>query len=399
VIDIVKAAADANNQTISHGLVRMLTKLSTQAERGHEVSKPAADSALREQVQSLLSEWQLADPNPESYRHMLQYLSTTAPAGSRHEQAAEPLNTLRLVQMSLEVGTWGPLVDRSITTCLKEGGAATLVTMLREAPAESGVSAERLRDSLTQPVAIASIASREPLDEATLDYLMPWLSTEGYAALLDVLGSSQSRVTRRKLLDRLSRTSLDVIELVAGRLKDGRWYVQRNMLLLLARLGSAPEGFQVAPWVGHIDPRVRVEALRLQLELPGQREAALRTALRDSDPRVVRVGVAAAQQECPPRVLPFLIELVQGTRLQDDLRLLAVQALGRSRERAALDALLAFVDGGKNMFGRRRLPAKSPMLVAALRVLSAAWRSEPDAAPLLALAAASPDEDVRGAVK
>jgi hypothetical protein len=206
-------------------------------------------------------------------------------------------------------------------------------------------------------------------------------------------------VTRRKLLDRLSRTSLDVIGLVAGRLQDGRWYVQRNMLLLLARLGGVPDGFQVGPWAGHVDPRVRVEALRLQAELPGQREAALRTALRDADPRVVRVGVAAAQQECPPRVLPFLLEVVQGTRMPEDLRLLAVQALGRSRERAALDALLALVDGGKTMFGRRRLLAKSPMLVAALRVLSAAWRSEPDAAPLLALAAGSPDEDVRGAVK
>ena len=399
VIDIVKAAADANGQTISHGLVRMLTKLSTQAENGHEVSKPAADSALREQVQSLLNEWQLADPNPEDYRHMLQYLATSAPAGDQRDTAAEPLNALRLVQMSLEVGTWGPLVDRSISTCLKEGGAATLVAMLAQAPPESGMSADQLRTSLTQPLAIAAIASREPLDEATLDYLMPWLSTAGYAALLDVLGSSQSRVTRRKLLDRLSRTSLDVIGLVAGRLQDGRWYVQRNMLLLLARLGGVPDGFQVGPWAGHVDPRVRVEALRLQAELPGQRETALRTALRDADPRVVRVGVAAAQQECPPRVLPFLLEVVQGTRMAEDMRLLAVQALGRSRERAALDALLALVDGGKTMFGRRRLLAKSPMLVAALRVLSATWRTEPDAARLLALAAGSPDEDVRGAVK
>jgi hypothetical protein len=98
--------------------------------------------------------------------------------------------------------------------------------------------------------------------QATLDYLMPWLSTAGYAVLLDVLGSSQSRVTRRKLLDRLSRTSLDVIGLVAGRLQDGRWYVQRNMLLLLARLGGVPDGFQVGPWAGHVDPRVRKKRLQ-----------------------------------------------------------------------------------------------------------------------------------------
>jgi len=216
---------------------------------------------------------------------------------------------------------------------------------------------------------------------------------------MDLVFKALADPTRRKLLDRLSRTSLPVIDLVAGRLNDGRWYVQRNMLLLLSRLGGVPEGFQVAPWVGHADPRVRVEALRLQLELPGQREAALRTALRDADPRVVHVGVAAAQQECPLRVLPVLIELVQSARASEDLRLLAVQALGRSRERAALDVLMGFVDGGKNMFGRRRLLPKSPMLLASLRGLAATWRSHGHAEPLLALAAGSPDEDVRGAVK
>jgi hypothetical protein len=400
VIDIVKAAADANGQTISHGLMRMLTKLSTQAESGHDAGKSSADSALREQVQRLLSDWELADPNPDDYRHMLQYLATAVPTGARHEQAAESLNALRLVQMSLEVGTWGPLVDRAITTCVKEGGAPALVAMLGQVPDGSSECAERLRASLAQPLAIGAIASQEPLDEATLDYLMPFLSIDGYGALLDVLASSQSRVTRRKLLDRLARTTLDVVGIVARRLlKDNRWYVQRNMLLLLARLGRVPEGFQVAPWVGHIDPRVRVEALRLQVEQAGQREIALRTALRDTDPRVVRVGVAAAQQDCPARVVPFLIEVVQGTRMPEDVRLAAVQALGRSRERTAFDALLALVDGGRNIIGRRRLLPKSPMLVAGLRALATTWRSDPIAASLVALAAASTDEDLRGAVR
>ena len=101
-------------------------------------------------------------------------------------------------------------------------------------------------------------------------------------------------------------------------------------------------------------------------------------------------------------LLTEVAALVRAVRRQAGprfFRVLAVQALGRSQERAALDALRALTDGGRNMFGRRRLLTKSPLLVAALRVLAAAWRSEPDAAPLLALAAASPDEDVRGAVK
>ena len=164
---------------------------------------------------------------------------------------------------------------------------------------------------------------------------MPALSLDGYGTLLDVLASSRSRVTRRKLLDRLARTPLDVASLVVSRLADDRWYVQRNMLLLLARVGRVPSDFAIARWTTHVDPRIRSEALRLHMVLPGQREAALRAAFNDADPRVVRVGVAAVQQDCPPRVLGFLAGIAQGARVPEDLRLLAVQALGNSRERSA----------------------------------------------------------------
>jgi len=399
VVDLVKATADANGQTISHGLVRMLTKLSAHAEAGQEAARPAADSALREQVQSLLSEWNLADPNPDDYRQMLQYLATSATPDDGRMTSADDLNALRLVQMSLEVGTSGPLVDRAIGTCLEGGGAHPLVALLEHAPHDSTVAADRLRARLTQPLAIGTIASREPLDEASLDYLMPVLSLDGYSTLLDVLASSRSRVTRRKLLDRLARTPLDVASLVVSRLADDRWYVQRNMLLLLARVGRVPPDFAIARWTTHVDPRIRSEALRLHMVLPGQREAALRAAFNDADPRVVRVGVAAVQQDCPPRVLGFLAGIAQGARVPEDLRLLAVQALGNSRERSAADALVAVSDGGRTVFGRQKVAGKTVVTLAALRALALSWRAHPRAAALLAAAAASTDDDIREAVR
>jgi hypothetical protein len=399
VVDLVKAAADANGQTISHGLVRMLTKLSAHAEAGHETAKPAADSALREQVHSLLSEWDLADPNPDDYRRMLEYLATASVSPEGRSTAADDLNALRLVQMSLEVGTSGPLVDRAISSCLKEGGAKPLVALLEQAPAESGVASNRLRSRLTQPMAIGAIASREPLDETSLDYLMPSLSLDGYGTLLDILASSRSRVTRRKLLDRLAATQLDVVPLVASRLEDDRWYVQRNMLLLLGRVGRVPPGFPMARWTTHADARLRAEAMRLQMSLAGQRELALRAAFSDVDPRVVRVGLAVVQQGCPPRVLPFLAGLAQGGRVPEDLRLLAVQALGNTQDSQALDGLIALADGGRNFLGRQRLAAKSAVVLAALRALAAGWRKHPKAAPLLGLAAVSTDDDFREAVQ
>jgi hypothetical protein len=398
VVELVKAAAAANGQTISHGLMRMLTKLSAHAEAGHDTAKPAADGALRDQVRGLLSEWELADPNPDDYRRMLEYLSTSPANPDARSTAADDLRALRLVQMSLEVGTSGPLVDRAIGTCLDNGGAQPLVALLEQAPGVSGAAAERLRAHLTQPTAIAAIASREPLDEASLDFLIPSLTVEGFATLLDVLASSRSRVTRRKLLDRLAVTTLDVVPLLAARLEDDRWYVQRNMLLLLGRMGRVPEGFPLSRWTTHTDPRLRSEALRLHASLPGQLELGLRAAFSDADPRVVRAGLGLVQQGCPARVLPFVAGLAQGERVPEDLRLLAVQALGSSRDTAALDALVAIADGGRSVFGRQKLAAKSPVVLAALRAMAGAWRKHPKAAPLIGLAAAA-DDDFREAVR
>ena len=398
VVDLVKAAADASGQTISHGLVRMLTKLSAHAEAGADTAKATADTALREQVQSLLSEWELADPNPDDYRRMLEYLATSA-VQAEGKSSADDMKALRLVQMSLEVGTSGPLVDRAISTCLQQGGAQPLVALLAQAPADGGVAAERVRARLTQPTALAAIASREPLDEDSLDYLMPALSIEGYGTLLDVLAASRSRVTRRKLIDRLAATPLDVVPLVVSRLADDRWYVQRNMLLLLARVGRVPDGFPMARWTAHADARLRAEAVRLQMSLRGQREIALKAAFSDADPRVVRVGMAAVQQGCPPRVIPFVARLAQVEQVPEDLRLLAVQALGSTREQGALEGLIGLVDGGRTLFRRQKLAAKSPVVLAALRALSGGWRKHPKVEPLLGLAAVANDDELRGAVR
>lgn len=398
VMELVKAAADASGQTISHGLVRMLTKLSAHAEAGQESARPAADSALREQVHSLLSDWELADPNPEHYRRMLEYLATAPAHAEGPSAAADDLKALRLVQMSLEVGTSGPIVDRAIGTCLRDGGPQPLLALLAHAPGASGPATERLRAQITQPSAIVAIASREPLDETSLDYLMPWLSLDAYGTLLDILASSRSRVTRRKLIERLAATSLDVVPLVVARLEDDRWFVQRNMLLLLGRMGRVPDGFPLSRWTAHDDARLRSEALRLQMSLPGQREHAMRAAFSDADPRVVRVGLAVAQQSCPPRVLPFVAGLAQGERVPEDLRILAVQALGNSKDHAALDALFTVADGGKTFLGRQKLAPKGPVVLAALRALAAGWRKHPKAVPLLGLAAVSTDDDFREAV-
>ena len=368
VIDIVKAAAEAGGQTISHGLVRMLAKLAAHAEFGEEAARPMADGALREQVGQLLDDWQLADPNPESYGQMLEHISTTAAAAGAREDGAESSlhpDPVRLVQISLESGGTGPLIERAIDQGLAQGRAADLLAVLTSAPDESSPAAEALRLRLLWPDTLRALLNQSPVDFDGLDRLQPFLSIAGYEVLLDALATADNRTTRRKLLDRLGQAPFDLGPAIVTRLGDDRWFVQRNMLVLLERTGRPPEGFSVAPWVAHPDVRVRHEAIRLQLTLPAERNVAVRAALEDGHPRLVHSGLAAIQQECPPIVADLVAHIAGITPAEVESRVLAARALGRCRDRRALPVLLGLVDGGRTFFGRSRLSAQSPVMLAA----------------------------------
>lgn len=398
VLQIVSAVGEAGGQTISHGLLRMLTKLSAHAEAGGSAGG-RADTALRDQVERLLAEWNLADPNPDEYRGVLQYLATS-PLGASGAQIAEnEAVTLRLVQMSLEVGATGPLVERAVEACVRGGGVGDLIEALDHAPMAGAEVVQEVRSRLGQPATMASLLSREPFDDTSVDALMPFVGAEGYGVLLDALATSPSRATRRKLLDRLGKAPPEVVGLIGPRLNDSRWYVQRNMLLLLSKLGRLPPGFDFATWTAHKDARVRIEAIRLQMGLPGGRQQALQAALHDADARVLQVGLAAVQHDCPAALIRLVVGVVHAIRAPDNLRLLAVEALAHTRDPRALQALLPLVLGGYSLLGRPKLAPKSPLMLAALKALALRWRQDAHVAAVLAVAAASSDLDVRAAAR
>src|SRR3989442_13812788 len=82
VLDILKAAAETSHETISHSLVRLLSKLAVHAEAGAAPVRPQADAALREQVQQLLAGGAPPRPNPRAYGEGLQPLARGPPAGA-----------------------------------------------------------------------------------------------------------------------------------------------------------------------------------------------------------------------------------------------------------------------------------------------------------------------------
>ena len=261
------------------------------------------------------------------------------------------------------------------------------------------MTADLIRTRLGSARAMQILMSREPVDLKTLDALAPFVSIDGYEVLLDALITTNNRSTRRRLLERLAPTDLDVGPLIVARLDDERWYVQRNLLLLLERLRRVPPGFDVARWTQHEDPRVRYHGLSLQLNLQDQRESGIHSALSDSDERVRRLGLVACQIDCPRPMIPLVASLAANAQVSPELRMLAVKVLGSCRERQAFKTLLSLVNGGTTWLGKPKLAARSAVVLASLRALSGVWAADAEAKRLLDLARQSSDPEVRQAVQ
>ncbi|PYP28907.1 MAG: hypothetical protein DMD55_03490 [Gemmatimonadetes bacterium] len=400
VLEILKAAADTSQQTISHSLVRLLSKLAAHADGGSPEIREEADIALREQVQELLRGWTLSDPNPGVYGTALERMARANPLFIAPAEGGYPAEPDRVVAMALEVDVVGPRTLPAVDRVVHEGRLPQLLDALAELPATSAAAAQVWERIATAEV-IGRVVATEPVDFKVLDRLVPRVGSSAAAPLLDALAAAESRGTRRGLLAQLARMGGGIGPIVVARLEDPRWYVTRNMLGLLDELPALPEGFSPARYTLHADARVRWQAVKLQLKLPAERDAALVTALRDHEPRIMRLalGLLVALQACPEVLVPLLVSHATDRTLASDLRVLAIRALGGTSAPAALEALLRLTSAGRTLFGRARFPPKSPEVVVALQALATGWRGDPRAAARLTQAAASSDPEICAAAR
>jgi hypothetical protein len=359
-----------------------------------------ADAALRENIEALIEGWELEDPNPEAYTNVLDSMSRASPLFQVPDPEGERLSGAdRLVQMALEVDAYGPIVGKAFSDLLEEGGTRALLGMLGEVPDGSGV-AERIRNQLTSPSLFRHLLASGLVDAQSLQTLVDRMGSVAVDPLLDVLADSDSRSVRRLVFDALVSMGPFVAQRAVERLRDGRWFVLRNMLSLLQRLEHVPDDFDVQEFMDHPDPRVRREALPLALRKPGVRERVLVAALADDDERMVRIALLEVQEEVPEPVLPTLVNrVVRAEARGSEIRALGARVLGRVRSPLAVSALVDLVTSGKTLFGRMRMATPSPAVLAALRILAEVWSDSAEAREVLRMAERSKDPEVRRAVR
>jgi hypothetical protein len=393
VMDLVTAAAGTPGQSISHSMVRMLSKLAHHAREDASPLRDAADGELRGQVAKLIKDWELDDPNPDAYRQALERMASEAPVFQGLEE--HPSEPSRLLAMGFEIDTLGEPVWRAVDAMLAQGELTALLDLLDKAP--PGWMREAVWHYVASPAQLHAELLREPIAIGAVARLASRLQLAAVDPLLDALEMADDR-TATALTDILSGMGVDIGQFIVPRLASARWPLLRAFLAMLGRLPEWPAGSSPLDFASHPDPAVRREVLRVLLRSASTRSEAIVRALADGDERVVRMAIGAAMSACPPEAAGILKERAQDEALTPDLRALGVRALAQIRAPETRTWLIERTLGKKRWYTfRRPLAPTSPEMLAALSGLAAHWASDTDAQVVLDLARRSSDSEVAAA--
>lgn len=395
-IELLEAATSEQSKDISDSMMRVLTKLARHAECADSPARQEAGSAVRDHVRRMVSEWQLENPNAEDYDEALQRMSAGAPIVRLDTQASSAFNAERVAQMCLEVDVSGESLRRALDEMIMADLVGTVISLLDDAPEDSAVEGEAWTQ-VARPGTVRRLTSSESPDFEWIDRLLTRMGIDAADPLLDALAESPSRSIRWKLLERLEAIGLELGPLLVARLDDYRWYVVRNMLTLLGAIPGWPPGFSPEPFTRHEHEMVRLEALKLCMRVPEQRDVAVIAALTEANDRIISLGLAEAEETCPPAAEEHVRRIALDQATEPVLRASAVRTVTRLGTPEDLEILLQLAPV-RRRFLKSESPGGSPHVLAALKGLRERWPTDSRAQRVLSSASGSSDPEVRRAL-
>jgi len=269
----------------------------------------------------------------EVHAHLLRVLGEAVTLWRR-----EPVGELAALRLAEELVAALDLGDIDTAQRLATLVMATPSARARESACGSGVQA-----------AVRALRAGERQSGPAVVAILLTLGEGAVPAVIDALGDEENLAVRKRLIEVLVRQGQAAVPHLERCLEDPRWYVVRNAIFILRRLGHREMVPQLKALVGAARPQVVVEVLKalvafedpewlrlLQRELDGADEprqlAAIGVASRIRHPQVVRLLAERLRQRI-------------GLRLRDDaVSVELICALGRLRDAGALPVLQQVVD-------------------------------------------------------
>jgi hypothetical protein len=393
VSHFLKSATSGTGDEHSASMLKLLIKLGMRGEVPSGPDEQIDEDSLSELVERLSKHWQLDDPSPEEYKEQLDRFSREAPILAATPIWLEEPRTERVLQMSLEMDKSGPLVEQAVLSMIENGELRKVLDLFESVSSESE-SVKNLWPIVTRLDTVKLLLECDPPDFANLDKLIPRLDGSSADPMLDTLIKTDSRTTRKGLIERLLKMGSKIGTAVVERLENESGDIRRIMLVILKFLPSLPDGFSPEPYLADPERGVRLEAMKLALKKSSKPEEIIGRAIRDSDQQIVELGLAAAGQNCPPSVIPDIISIVRNTNVAPTLRMSGIRVLSSTDEEEALEVLLELT-WVRRWIILKKLASKSSEMLEALAVLARSWNNDARAQRVLEAAVKDKDAQIR----
>ena len=399
VVDWLTAAATADEQQMSHQVLRLMAKMSTLTqERGDATT----ELHFRDAAHELVAGWALDDPNPAEHVELLDRIASFERTGFSRDAGQQRalddagyalVESARLVQMALEIDVAGDDTAAAAEAMVAAGAGQQLMHYITSSP--NSTTAQRLQHIATSEKAVRITLLSEPVDRLQARALLELLDASSAATLVDVLEEASTRGTRMIVRQRLAEFGEAIEPLLVARLEHAHWFLIRNILTLLLEIAVARGGIASASGfmmqlLQHEQAQVRVEALRVLLHDAGARDAALQIALLDDAERVVQLAVqsvaeaADAGARLPAPVVTQLMTIVNAGAHGDTVRARAVRALAKVERDDVRDWMLTLVARRSRFLRRLTLAEPTQTAISALQVLRRVHGTHPDVLQLVA---------------
>ncbi|OLB05513.1 MAG: hypothetical protein AUH14_08675 [Candidatus Rokubacteria bacterium 13_2_20CM_69_15_1] len=197
---------------------------------------------------------------------------------------------------------------------------------------------------------VANLLRREP-PTGPMEFAPEYLRLAGPEAVevfTALLADEPHRRVRIRMCEVLARVGVPAIPPLLSRLGDKRWFVVRNALYTLRKIGHASAFPAIVPVLEHAHARVRLEAVRVAIQVGGgAARAPVLRRVHDPDTSVKRAAISAVGTPGNDAAVSALrkVLLGSGARSEDDAEVQfdTIRALAAIGTSAALDVLKATV--------------------------------------------------------
>jgi HEAT repeat protein len=291
--------------------------------------------------------------DPDEYQEFVAEGAGSAPKNMLEEILAGTLDLAQLLdQMSREISDQRfSLLAAKLPPKVREQlhaegmpGVLKAVSLLKRLAADHSLSIERRRDALNT---LQKLASEDVL-EFLVNHLcmreMPQNLRNSIAEALTAfkerailfqikkLADEENAQARRHLSESLIRQGPDALPALVEALADNRWYVTRNIIVILGKIREAKVAAHLRPYLQHKEPRVARETVRTLARIGGAMAVkSLLQAVETADQEIrIQAFLALGVMKDTSAVSP-LIQFVKSSdplMKRVDLKKAAIKALG-----------------------------------------------------------------------